>query len=103
MKLDRNLSPGHPGKYALIQLRKLPVGEPIFSGPGNEKMTVSSSVVDFGTGGNDFFVIRLKDKYACAALYAYAEAAFRDDPEYATEIRQLGWLSEVHPDRRKPD
>ena len=104
MKLDRNISPGHLGKYALIKLRDLPAGQPTFSGPGNEHSTVNSSAVDFGdTPDTEFFVIRLKDKYSHAALLAYAKAAAKDDDEYANQILDLAQIAMLHPNKRKPD
>ena len=60
-------------------------------------------IIDYGTGGDDFFVIRLKDKYASAALDAYSTAALKDDPEYALEVRQLANKAIAHPQKKRPD
>jgi hypothetical protein len=41
-------------------------------------------------GRNEFFVICLKDRYAQAALMAYAVAAAHgDDPEYSADVIEL--------------
>jgi hypothetical protein len=87
MKLDRNINPDGKGKYALIKLREKPF------------------VVDFGdTPDSDFFVIRLKDKYAAPALLAYSLAAREDgDIEWADEVFRLAEKAANHPGKRKPD
>lgn len=104
MKLDRNSNPSGVGKYALIKLRNMPEGYPKVSGSGNEFVTVPSNCVDFGdTPDTEFFVIRLKDKYAERALLSYALAAMKDDPEYGSEIKKLSDFAAVHPNKRKPD
>lgn len=101
MKLDRNINPDGTGKYALILQRKTPFVSRPFS-PGMVLMREES--IDFGnTPETEFFVIRLKDIYAPAALIAYAEAARRDDPEYADEIAELARRSMEYPNKRKPD
>ena len=103
MKLDRNLSPNHIGKYALIKLRDLPTGFPSRSSD-NTMITVPDSSVDFGnTPDTEFFVIRLKDKYAAAALSAYAKAAEQDDDEYANQVFDLATKARSYPNKRKPD
>jgi hypothetical protein len=96
MKLDRNLSDnGGRGKYALLKLRQLTLYQSNktferFS-PEIERaisLLEHEGILDWGETSteNEFFVIRLKDKYAPPALYAYAEAAMTDDAEYASEI-----------------
>lgn len=98
MKLDRNITEPRRGKYALIKLR---IDEP--SGVGC-MYQIKPEAVDFGdTEDTDFFVIRLKDKYAAAALFAYAKAAYSDDPEYANEIIALAVEARDHPNKKKPD
>jgi hypothetical protein len=72
MKLVRNTTPDGTCKYSLIEHHK---GNHIEQGlPGTE---------------NEFFVLKLKDKYAQAALNAYVEAVGDDDPEYAAEVKEL--------------
>lgn len=89
MKLDRNKNPDGRGKYALINLRK--------------------STVEWGdTANDDFFVIKLKDRFAAPALRAYAEAVETranevggheglELHEYAGEIFGLANQAENHP------
>jgi len=100
MKLDRNIKNDGTGKYALIKLR---VDKPLLT-PGHfHTYSVKAEAVDFGdTPETDFFVIRLKDKYAYCALMAYAIEASKDDPEYASEIFTLADLASRN-ENRKPD
>ena len=73
MKLDRDTNPSGTGKYALINLRK--------------------DTVEWGRPGeqDEFFVIKLRDTHAHAALQAYADSVRRagDDPEYAEAVQAL--------------
>ncbi|AQQ02392.1 hypothetical protein B0E33_01305 [Roseibium algicola] len=99
MKMDRNINEGGYGKYALIKLRKLTD----FIDPSDPFQKVNkdiadalelleeNGILDRGLVGTEaeFMVIRLKDKYAAAALEAYADAAEKDDPEWAAEIREM--------------
>lgn len=107
MKLDRNITNPRRGKYALIKLRECTVKRCTIAPNEADEPTmllVPESSVDFGDSvQNDFFVIRLKDQYAAAALKAYADAARRDDAEYAAEIYRLAELAEAHPNKRRPD
>jgi hypothetical protein len=104
MKLDRSITTPRRGKYALIKLR---VDQPVFhseSTPDHRDMRINPKAVDFGdTPDTDFFVIRLKDKYAEAALRAYAKAIGDDDPEYAYEIVKLARIAADHPGKKMPD
>lgn len=103
MKLDRNLNADGTGKYALLLMRKLEgIDERLFDcidDLGNE------GLLDTGhTPDTDFFVIRLKDKYAFRALVAYAAAAESDgEAEWANEIRKLAFKALNHPNKHKPD
>lgn len=87
MKLDRDENPDGKGKYALLNLRK--------------------NVIEWGEqfGPDEFFVIKLKDKYAQAALLAYAQAAREDgEHEWAREIEKMASRSgEASPFCKKPD
>lgn len=100
MKLDRNITNPRRGKYALIKLRTAVIHTPDALRGTTE---VTTAAIDYGNYDDDFFVIRLKDKYAAPALRAYAEAARVDDAEYAEEIIQLAVNAETHPIKRKPD
>ena len=86
MKLDRNINQDGKGKYALLNLR--------------------TNKIEWGNlyDEDEFFVIKLKDKYARAALTAYANAAWHDDEEWFNEIMELAKRSgRDHPNCKKPD
>ncbi len=90
MKLDRTLTQGKRGKYSLILERNVEnYGDPII----NDAVAFlkQANVLDDSVVGEpgEFFVLRLKDKYAGDALAAYAAAALADDPEYAQEIANM--------------
>jgi hypothetical protein len=103
MKLDRNINPTGRGKYALLLQRK--VGDhPSLKLREAITELIEWGALDFGgTPDTDFFVIRLKDKYAAPALAAYAMAAHADDPEYAAEILDLSKKAAEHPNQKRPD
>ncbi len=110
MKLDRNANLDGKGKYALIKMRDLDgsvftVHRRAAGRTWREFYEIPIDAVDFGVDGdgNEFFVIRLKDKYAAAALFTYAAAAQVDDPEYADEVRELADQAEHHRLKKRPD
>lgn len=108
MKLDRNINQSGLGKYALINLRRLHQdgGNIHWQGEGKYGLvSVPNEYVEFGNGIHDeFFVIKLKDKYASVTLSAYANAARDDDSEYADEIENLARRAGPnHPLCKKPD
>lgn len=99
MKLDRNINSNGRGKYALLKLRKLDdfthpndpfqeVAKPVADAI---KTLEESGILDWGIEGteSEFFVIRLKDKYAQGALHQYAIDAYPDDREYALEVEGM--------------
>src|ERR1017187_2206585 len=94
MKMDRNLTSDGQGKYALVKLRTLREIRDHYDGKLPDDLSAAlalleqAGVVDFGLVGTDaeFMVIRLKDKYAQEALWAYGNEADKDDHEYAAEI-----------------
>lgn len=103
MKLDRNSG---LGKYALINLRELPIDEGCDENEISFEVYNNPDSVQMGPVGSpdEFFVIKLKDRFAQAALNAYADAAEKIDPEYAEEIRQLAKRSgPSHPNCKFPD
>lgn len=85
MQLDRNTNRGGRGKYALVNMRKVvplledrdgniaPESNPILSAI---ELLVKEGVVTFGneTPGDQFFVMKYKDKFTGPALRAYARA-----------------------------
>lgn len=99
MKLDRDINPDGCGKYAILNLRKLnqvcPGIQP-FQRWSPEvaqalKTLEEAGALEWGQPGaqDEFFLIKLKDKYAAAALETYAAAARCDDPEYADAVLAL--------------
>lgn len=103
MKLDRNMNPDGRGKYALINLRRTDKSLEEIRELVN--VALESPCIQFGDNDEtDFFVIKLKDKYAEQALLAYADAASEDGAtEYATEIYNLARRAEVSPCKKQPD
>lgn len=117
MKLDRNINPNKMGKYAIVNLRRLDAkfgknsdkfyeprwGEPI----GNALRTLDEAgVLEWGSHPEDeFFVMKLRDRYVKLALLAYAEEARKNfDGEYANEIEKLAERAGTnHPFRHAPD
>lgn len=99
MKLDRNIEGNEGrGKYALLLLRRLGLyrGRGTFDGLNPKiaaalKTLEDAGVVDWGYSDSEseFFLIRLKDKYAKPALHAYADAAREHDPQWAAEVDLL--------------
>jgi hypothetical protein len=85
MKLDRNITNPRRGKYALIKLREARgIDRQTLDTAARENLcvTLQPSEIDLGdTEDSDFFVIRLKDKYAYEALRAYGQAAYDDHQE----------------------
>jgi hypothetical protein len=101
MQLDRNKNPDGRQKYALIKLR---VDQPVPLKEYPDLVTVQAKAVDFGnTSDTEFFVIKLKDKYAFSALSAYAAAAAADDTEYADQVYELALKAAAHPNKKIPD
>lgn len=113
MKLDRNENDNRRGKYALILMRQLALCESnkIFEQYTPEiaaalETLEKAGALDWGAAGTDaeFFLIRLKDRHAAAALSAYARSAeeFGED-EWAEEVRALASQAAMHPNKKQPD
>lgn len=107
MKLDRNQGNEGVGKYALINMRRYRKLDYVDAREASDMLARLDAlgVIDKGARGDsdEFFVIKLKDKYAPAALHAYANAAADDDPEFSTEVTALAVRAEHHPDKKQPD
>lgn len=113
MKLDRNINANGRGKYALLKLRKLDE----FSYSNDPFQEVDSEIaeaiqtlekagiLDWGnTPETEFFVVRLKDKYAGDTLARYAACASADDLEYANEVAAMAnRAGRNHPFCKSPD
>jgi len=116
MSLDRNVTEDDTGKYALIRLdklRKMIVDDPDFAyyarklqRPSGGSAEIPTDIIELGKSGSDdeFFVIKLRDKYASAALHAYAVAAWIDgDKELPRNVISLAERAKNHPNSHKPD
>lgn len=114
MKLDRNINDDGMGKYALILMRRLSECETgaIFGPRWTHKVQQAIvtlekvGALDWGTAGTDaeFFLIRLKDRHAAAALSAYARSAEEQgEHEWAAEVRALATVAAMHPNKKQPD
>jgi hypothetical protein len=108
MKLDRNKNPNGKGKYALVLMRQVPPwtdNSPKALAIHNALHTLDrNGCLDFGNAGyRDFFVLRLRDVGAEAALRAYAEQFRTSDPEWAKEIDALATKAAARTDKKQPD
>lgn len=96
MKLDRNIHPDGRDKYALVRLRRL---RELTDCKGRLPDAIAAAIqtleeaglVDYGDSpASEFFVVRLRDKFAGGPLMAYAERALVDgDEEYALEVMTM--------------
>jgi len=97
MKLDRNIPSNRGrGKYAVIKMRAL---TQIVKDNGRLPPAIYDAlqvlegvgVLDYGVVGtpDEFFLIRLKDRFAQKALIAYANEAESFDKEYALEVTAM--------------
>lgn len=74
-----------------------------YSATNSVESLAMRGVVDHGGGDRDFFVIRIKDRFAAPALAAYAMAAYEFDLEYAMEILNLAKKAAEFQGKRIPD
>lgn len=88
MKLDRNINPDGTGKYALLHLRKL-------RQYGHRQDVIDAINVLSGFGllhfgnegaGEQFFVMKYKDKFVAPALFAYSRAAMDESQTLALSL-----------------
>lgn len=101
MKLDRNVNGTGHGKYGLVNDRRLKQIEAWDGGDGEvaDRQAVldavalleRAGVIDWGLPhtASEFFVIKLRDRFAQVALYEYANVAGKEDPEYGMEVDAL--------------
>lgn len=106
MQLDRNTNRGGRGKYALVNMRKViplledrdgtiaPESNPILAAI---EVLVKEGVVTFGneTPGDQFFVMKYKDKFTHAALNAYADAVNQEAHYQQGMVRDLNAADEL--------
>ena len=108
MKLDRN---NGRGKYAIVNLREIERIGGIAHGHNPDiayalRILETNGLIEYGNVGteNEFFVLKLKDKYADATLARYAAVASSDDPEYANDVAAMAARSGLnHPNCKRPD
>ena len=125
MKLDRNLNGDGRGKYGLVNTRKYleflraveQGGEPAaVEGAATVSMAMcvleEAGVIEWGKAGTEeeFFVIKLKDRFSRPALESYAQAAANFPGadagllEYAGDVTQLAARAgKNHPACKTPD
>jgi len=86
MKLDRDINTDRKGKYAVVRLRNIKLGDEAHDLLERLK---ELGHLDWGAPGypDEFFVIKLRDKYADAALEAYANAVLLDSQRESDEER----------------
>ena len=96
-----------PHKYALIKNHVLDQG---YKDDMEVKHAISllesKGVIDWGmTSETEFFVMRLKDKYADDALYRYSLAAAQDgEGDYARAVEEMAnRAGAANPHCKKPD
>ena len=117
MKLDRNVNGNGSGKYGLVNNRRLAQIRAWDGGDGEIldqqavedaiNLLTRAKVIEWGYHGTpeEFFVVKLKDRYSRVALHAYADEAHRDgNAEYAEQVHELAARSGVHhPYCKRPD
>lgn len=94
MKLDRNIvGKGGRGKYALVLMRNYPKPDaPELAEVQHALRCLErNGMMDYGEahGPSEFFLVRLKDRFAQPALQAYADEARMVDPEWAHQVDEL--------------
>lgn len=110
MKMDRNVNDDGMGKYAVVNLRKFNAMTEGSEQRREVRIALealqSAGVLELGCVGepDEFFLIKLKDRFAAPALLAYAEAIDGDDSEFAGEVRDMAMRSGTHnPHCKMPD
>jgi hypothetical protein len=111
MRLDRNINSDGRGKYALLKLRALDHANGADLKAVGDAFSVLEKlgILDWGNARteSEFFVLRLKDKYAYRALMAYHYAVTQNDPtdiDYAQDVFDMAKRSgPLNPWCKKPD
>lgn len=112
MKLDRSATNDGRGKYGLIKARRLARLTATHS-PGvvseiEHAIAVleAAELIEWGLPGSaeEFFVMKLKDKWAGSSLATYAQQAISEgETEFGAEVLGLAARSAGHPLSKKPD
>lgn len=114
MQMDRNINEDGCGKYAVINLRRLNelAGNPStferWSPQVENALSVLEGlgVLEWGITGTEgeFFLIKLKDRHAAHALWAYANSIHPTDPEFSDAVAEMARRAgERSPFCREPD
>ncbi|MBY0561420.1 hypothetical protein [Hyphomicrobium sp.] len=107
MRLDRYGESGI-GKYGAINMRRVMKElDPLSFWDVKLALDVLKKhavLLESAVGEKDeFFLIKLKDRYAEQALNAYANEALPHDPEYAGQVFELARRAYDHPLKKAPD
>lgn len=96
MKLDCNTN--SCGKYAVVNMRKVRKLLDTYQGEESRlakalQVLESLGVIEYGepNSPDEFFVLKLKDRYAHDALMQYSWSVNMFDPEYAEDIKELAY------------
>lgn len=103
MDLIRNTTNDGSCKYALIRLDKIHWSIKLFLIP---LFKLINKYIELGepNSSQEFFVVKLKDKFAKRTLLAYADAAQDFDKGYSDQVRELAERSgNNHKECRTPD
>lgn len=97
MKLDRNINGDGKGKYALVRLRDI---EPDSEALGLLRRLEELGHLDWGIVGqpDEFFVVKLRDKFAPGALRGYSDAVMDESSKQPDPIKAQGlaqWAIQV--------
>jgi hypothetical protein len=107
MRLMRNTTPDGSCKYAAVRKDKIARLNDYSRKSAEQALAVlkhlgvleDPSIND----PDEFFLIKLKDINAPAALIGYAGAASHTDPELARDVLEAADRSIAHPNRKQPD
>lgn len=105
MKLMRNTDPLQYGKYIVINTNKF-TERPKTVEELIDAIKSHPDSVEFCKVGdpNEFFVLKLKDENADAALMAYASSISEKDAEFSVDVCELALRSgKYHPLCKEPD
>jgi len=95
MRLVRNTTESGRGKYMLVLTRKLDAHNSKEPYPNRVSDAIDvlteAGILDdpYPETEGEFFVLRLRDRHAQAALHAYANSVGATDAQFAAEVREL--------------
>ena len=108
MRMDRNINANGTGKYAIVSMRRLRA----LTGPPKQQAKAmldgldAMGLIEWGAVGeeDEFFLIKLKDRHARAALLAYEKSIEPTDPEFALEVATMAARAgKLSPFCKEPD